>query len=47
MERPKAPCKGCEDREIGCHAWCKKYQEYRQEMDAYNLLVRKNKGVDV
>lgn len=23
-----APCKGCEDRSLGCHATCSKYIEY-------------------
>ena len=27
------PCKGCEDREIGCHAKCSKYIEWKTEWD--------------
>ena len=23
-----APCKGCQERQIGCHAKCEKYAEY-------------------
>lgn len=26
-----APCKGCENRQIGCHGHCEKYEEYKQE----------------
>lgn len=25
----KPPCKGCEDRKVGCHATCERYAEYR------------------
>lgn len=30
--RPMPPCKDCEDRELGCHSKCKKYQEYTEKM---------------
>lgn len=25
-----APCKDCEDRELGCHSKCEKYIEYKK-----------------
>ena len=25
------PCKGCQDRQIGCHANCQKYQAAQEE----------------
>ena len=28
------PCKGCKDREVGCHAGCKKYKEWLDEFHA-------------
>lgn len=28
----KKPCKGCSDREIGCHIDCKRYIESVEEM---------------
>ena len=28
-----APCKGCEDRTVGCHGSCEKYAEYRKPFD--------------
>lgn len=28
-----APCKGCNDRKVGCHSNCKKYEEFRAEVD--------------
>jgi len=27
----KAPCKGCQDRRIGCHGDCEKYREFHAE----------------
>jgi hypothetical protein len=43
---PKAPCKGCEDREIGCHDRCEKYQEYRQQNIEHNVMVANARRVD-
>ncbi|MCR4886288.1 MAG: hypothetical protein K5919_05170 [Clostridiales bacterium] len=28
-----APCKGCEDRRLGCHGKCEKYRAWRAGMD--------------
>lgn len=28
------PCKGCGDREIGCHSGCEKYKAWRKKIDA-------------
>lgn len=28
-----SPCKGCQNRYIGCHAVCKLYQEYAKERE--------------
>ena len=27
----RAPCKGCQDRRVGCHGECEKYQTFRAE----------------
>ena len=43
IEKPKAPCKGCEERVLGCHDQCERYQDYRKKQDKYNLAVRKEK----
>lgn len=32
MRRDDCPCKGCENRKIGCHADCKSYLVWSQEM---------------
>lgn len=29
-----APCLGCKDRCVGCHADCDRYKEFREQMDA-------------
>lgn len=26
----RIPCQGCTDRVVGCHANCKRYQEWRE-----------------
>lgn len=26
----EVPCNGCEERQVGCHAKCQKYMEYRE-----------------
>lgn len=36
MYRPKAPCKDCPDRTIGCHSSCEVYGSFREELDEYN-----------
>lgn len=38
MSSPIAPCKGCSEREIGCHGSCEKYSEYR---DVVNDIRKK------
>ena len=40
-DKPKAPCRGCEEREIGCHSTCKAYTDFRAELDEHNARVRK------
>ena len=32
----KSPCKNCEQRQLECHAHCKNYKEYREEIDYMN-----------
>lgn len=39
MARPSSPCKGCENREAGCHAKCESYLSYRKSMDEFNDKV--------
>lgn len=35
----KAPCYGCEKREVGCHATCQGYKEFQAE----NEEIKKKK----
>ena len=40
------PCKGCGDRELGCHATCEGYKAYRAKVDAQKEAVLKEKAID-
>lgn len=31
MKRPNVPCKGCEERKVGCHGKCEKYQTFVED----------------
>ena len=35
------PCKDCPNRVIGCHTWCKPYQDFKKAKDAENAEKRK------
>lgn len=37
------PCKGCTDREIGCHAKCSKYIEWKTEWDRRKNMITEAK----
>lgn len=37
------PCYNCEDRKSGCHADCKKYLEWRANLDENRKMIRKEK----
>lgn len=40
-----APCKDCEDRELGCHAHCIAYRKYKDEREkAINKRVSATKA---
>ena len=36
-----APCYKCEDREVGCQGVCKKYKEFRDNLNETNEKRRK------
>lgn len=40
MTRLIVPCKGCENREVGCHAACEAYQTYRKAKDKLNAELK-------
>ena len=35
-----APCKGCEDRYVGCHGSCQKYMDWREACFKENYELR-------
>lgn len=39
----KTPCMNCDDRVLGCHQHCEKYQKYKKEMKQRNANMRRNK----
>lgn len=39
----KAPCLNCPDRKEGCHSKCKKYIQFRKELDIINETEQKRK----
>jgi hypothetical protein len=39
----KAPCKDCKERELGCHAKCEKYIDFKQEREQENKVEREYK----
>lgn len=36
-------CKGCIDREVGCHATCDRYIKEKENHEALKRKIRKNK----
>ena len=41
----KAPCKDCADRQLGCHADCSKYREYKDWQKEHNDKIKREKEV--
>lgn len=39
--KPKATCKGCEKREVGCHDRCEEYQNFKREMREWQFNLDK------
>lgn len=37
------PCYQCQERQIGCHAKCERYAEYRAKVDALNAKARRER----
>ena len=40
------PCKGCEDRFVGCHSQCEKYREFRNKCDEQLEIKNKQKALE-
>lgn len=39
-----APCKGCQDRYLGCHSECEKYKEYEEYKKGQEAVVDGSSG---
>lgn len=39
MKRPESPCANCKDRQVGCHALCKAYADFKAATDDYKEQV--------
>lgn len=39
------PCKGCEDRFVGCHSTCDRYKEYRVKINEGNTKMKADNEV--
>lgn len=39
----KSPCLNCINRSINCHSTCESYKSFRQNLDAFNKMVRDEK----
>ena len=38
--RESAPCRGCADREVGCHGRCPRYAKWREKRDGVSAAAR-------
>lgn len=39
-----APCKGCSERAVGCHADCRKFRDWKIEQEKERVRIR-NSGL--
>ena len=39
MSKPLSPCKGCENRIVGCHSQCDKYMHFLALLDGYKKTL--------
>ena len=42
----KVPCKGCEERSLGCHGKCASYREYRNNLNRINAMRRQQEELE-
>ena len=51
MRKPQGPCQGCADRRTGdpetgeknCHADCRKYKAFKEQLQTYKQLTQREK----
>lgn len=39
------PCKGCNDRFVGCHSNCDRYAQYKNDLNNRNKNIREQKQI--
>ena len=45
IRKMKCPCKGCPDRTITCHGVCKKYHDWKKDLEERKEWLNKNKNI--
>ena len=35
----KVPCRECQDRQVGCHGKCERYQHYKKNLEAAKVAL--------
>jgi len=43
--RINSPCKGCQDRYLGCHDRCDSFKDFKDKTEIQNELIHKEKSV--
>ena len=41
---PKIPCKNCSDRHFKCHSNCDRYDDFRNERNNINSIIKADKN---
>lgn len=44
MNRPQSPCMNCKHRQTGCHASCRAYKFWKEELEIYNQFTKSRKA---
>lgn len=43
MKEPQAPCLFCDEKQVGCHIECVKYNTYKKEHHKWSEIVKAEK----
>ena len=46
MKNENAPCKGCTERQSGCHSCCEKYRKFKQDIEDLRKKEKQEHDVD-
>ena len=47
MKKPASPCKGCENREVGCQGKCKGYAEWKARYTEYKRWIQEQRNPEI